>query len=154
TLPGAVADNGRILEPAALKRYADAIVKASLGVTKGDTLVVQAEPAHREFAVEVVAAGYRAGAELVDLQYYDPLVSRARLLNGNDAALGVVSPWSKTRMKELMKPTGPAPRSSASPSPAISTGSLRRRSAPTTRAPPRARTPSGARTSTCGRAGP
>jgi aminopeptidase len=99
-------DNGQILEPAALKRYADAIVKASLGVTKGDTLVVQAEPAHRELAVEVVAAGYRAGAAIVDLQYYDPLVSRARLLNGNDAALGAVSPWSKTRMKELMKPTG------------------------------------------------
>ena len=99
-------DNGLILEPAELKRYADAIVKASLGVTKGDTLVVQAEPAHREFAVEVVAAGYRAGAAIVDLQYYDPLVSRARLLNGNDAALGAVSPWSKTRMKELMKPTG------------------------------------------------
>ena len=99
-------ENGRILEPAALKRYADAIVKASLGVAKGDTLVVQAEPAHRELAVEVVAAGYRAGAEIVDLQYYDPLVSRARLLNGNDAALGAVSPWSRTRMKELMKPTG------------------------------------------------
>ena len=99
-------DNGLILQPAELKRYADAIVKASLGVTKGDTLVVQAEPAHRELAVEVVAAGYRAGAAIVDLQYYDPLVSRARLLNGNDAALGAVSPWSKTRMKELMKPTG------------------------------------------------
>jgi aminopeptidase len=101
-----VPDNGQILGPAELKRYADTIVKASLGVTTGDTLVVQAEPAHREFAVEVVAAGYRAGAEIVDLQYYDPLVSRARLLNGKDAALGAVSPWSKTRMKELMKPTG------------------------------------------------
>ena len=99
-------DNGQILEPAALKRYADAIVKASLGVTKGDTLVVQAEPAHRELAVELVASGYRAGAQVVELQYYDPLVSRARLLNGSDAALGVVSPWSKKRMQELMKPTG------------------------------------------------
>jgi len=101
-----VGDNGQILEPAALKRYADAIVKASLGVTKGDTLVVQAEPAHRELAVELVASGYRAGAQVVELQYYDPLVSRARLLNGSDAALGVVSPWSKKRMQELMKPTG------------------------------------------------
>jgi aminopeptidase len=101
-----VPDNGQILGPAELKRYADAIVKASLGVTTGDTLVVQAEPAHRELAVEVVAAGYRAGAQIVDLQYYDPLVSRARLLNGKDAALGAVPAWSKTRMKELMKPTG------------------------------------------------
>lgn len=101
-----MSDNGSILKPEELRRYADAIVKASLGVTKGDTLVVQAEPAHREFAVEVVAAGFRAGAAVVDLQYYDPLVQRARLLNANDAALGAVSPWSKTRMKELMKPTG------------------------------------------------
>jgi len=101
-----VPDEERILEPAELRRYADALVKASLGVTKGETLVVQAEPAHREIALEAVAAGYRAGAEIVELQYYDPLVARARLLNGSDAALGAVAPWAKTRMRELVKPTG------------------------------------------------
>jgi aminopeptidase len=99
-------EDGRILEPAQLRRYADAIVKASLGVTTGETLIVQAEPAHRELAVAVVEAGYRAGADLVELQYYDPLVSRARLLHGRDAALGVVPPWSKRRMQELVKPHG------------------------------------------------
>ena len=70
----------QILEPAELRRYADAIVKAALSVGPGDTLVIQAEPAHRELAVEMVAAGYRAGATIVELQYYDPLVTRARLL--------------------------------------------------------------------------
>ena len=95
----------RILEPAQLRRYADAIVKAGLGVALGDTLVVQAEPAHRELAVEVVAAGYRAGATIVELQYYDPLVTRARLLNGRDESLGAFSPWAKRRMQELAKPS-------------------------------------------------
>lgn len=99
-------EGGLILEPDELRRYADAIVKASLGVGKGDTLVVQAEPVHRELAVEVVAAGYRAGAEIVELQYHDPLVTRARLLHGPDAALGATPSWSKKRMQELAKPTG------------------------------------------------
>ncbi len=95
-----------ILRPAERRRYADAIVKAALGVGAGDTLVVQAEPAHRELAVEVVAAGYRAGARIVELNYYDPLVTRARLLHGRDEAIGAVSPWAKRRWQELAKPTG------------------------------------------------
>jgi aminopeptidase len=96
----------RILEPAELRRYADAIVKAALAVRKGDTLVVEAAPAHREIAVECVASGYRAGADLVELRYVEPLAARARLLYGRDSALGVVPPWAKRRMQELSKPTG------------------------------------------------
>ena len=96
--------DGPILEPAQLRRYADAIVKASLGVTKGETLIVQGQPAHRELAVAVVEAGYRAGADIVELQYHDPLATRARLLHGRESALGVVPPWSKRRMQELVKP--------------------------------------------------
>jgi aminopeptidase len=99
-----VDEGGSILTPEERRRYADAIVKASLGVGKGDTLLVQAEPEHRELAIEVVAAGYRAGAEIVELDYKDPLATRARLLHGADAALGAVSPWTKRRMRELMKP--------------------------------------------------
>jgi aminopeptidase len=94
-----------VLEPEELRRYADAIVKASLGVGKGETLVVQADPPHRELAVECVAAGYRAGAALVELQYRDPLADRARLLHAREDALGATSPWAKTRMRELSKPT-------------------------------------------------
>jgi aminopeptidase len=93
-----------LLAPAELARYADAIVKASLGLGPGDTLVVQAEPAHRELALACVASGYRAGAHAVELQYYDPLVTRARLLYGRDDALGVVTPWTKRRLQELTKP--------------------------------------------------
>jgi aminopeptidase len=99
-----VADEA-ILAPAELRRYADAIVKASLGVRKGDTLVVTGEPAHRELVVAVTEAGYRAGALIVDAWYLDPRVSRARLLYGSDDALGVVSPWAERRYRELAKPT-------------------------------------------------
>jgi aminopeptidase len=95
-----------ILAPGELRRYADAIVKASLGVGKGDTLVVSGEPAHRELAVAIADAGYRAGALIVEVSYADPLVERARLLHAGDDALGVVSPWAERRFRELTKPTG------------------------------------------------
>jgi aminopeptidase len=98
-------DEGALLEPAQLERYANAIVKASLGVAAGDTLVVQAEPAHRELALAVVAAGYRAGATIVELMYADPLATRARLLHGRDDALGALAPWQQRRLQELVKPT-------------------------------------------------
>jgi aminopeptidase len=101
-----VSEAEQILEPAERRRYADAIVKAALSVGPGDTLVIQAEPAHRELAVETVAAGYRAGATIVELQYYDPLVTRARLLNGRNEAIGAIAPWSKRRLNELAKPYG------------------------------------------------
>ena len=95
-----------ILEPQQLRRYADAIAKASLGVSRGDVLLVQGAPAHRELVVAVAEAGYRAGAHLVDVSYYDPLAERARLEHGPKAALGVVTPWALRRMRELVKPHG------------------------------------------------
>jgi len=94
-----------LLEPHELRRYADAIVKASLGVTVGETLVVQGEHAHRELMVAVADAGYRAGAHIVEVTYGDPLVLRARLEHGRDDALGVITPWSARRMRELTKPS-------------------------------------------------
>jgi aminopeptidase len=101
-----VTTNGQILEPERLRRYADAIVKASLGVAEGETLVVQGEPDHREILVAVAEAGYRAGATFVEVQYGDPRVVRARMKLGKDAALGAVSSWGKQRLVELAKPSG------------------------------------------------
>ncbi len=95
-----------LLEPSQLRRYADAITKASLGITKGDVLLVQGSCAHRELVVAVAEAGYRAGAEVVDVSYYDALAERARLEHGSTAALGVVTPWALRRMRELVKPHG------------------------------------------------
>ena len=95
-----------LLPPASLARYADAIVRASLGIENGDTLVVQGEPEHRELLVAVAESAYRAGARFVDVVTGDPLVLRARLLHGSDDALGALSPWSRRRLREASGPHG------------------------------------------------
>jgi aminopeptidase len=91
-----------LLPPESLARYADAIVRASLGIEKGDTLVVQGEPEHRELLIAVAESAYRVGARFVDVVTADPLVMRARLLHGSDDALGALSPWSRRRYREAM----------------------------------------------------
>jgi aminopeptidase len=96
----------QLLPPEALARYADAIVRACLSVEKGDTLVVQGEPEHRELLVAVAGSAYRAGARYVDVVTTDPLVMRARLLHGTDDALGAVSPWARRRYREVASPHG------------------------------------------------
>ncbi|HKD94068.1 MAG TPA: aminopeptidase [Gaiellaceae bacterium] len=95
-----------LLPPASLSRYADAIVRASLGIGKGDTLIVQGQPEHRELFVAVAESAYRAGAHFVDVVTADPLVTRARLLNGSDDTLGALSPWSRRRLREASAPHG------------------------------------------------
>jgi aminopeptidase len=95
-----------LLPPAALARYADAIVRASLGIEKGDTLVVLGQPEHRELLVAMTESGYRAGAQFVDSVTTDPLAMRARLLYGDDDTLGVLSPWARRRFREASAPHG------------------------------------------------
>jgi aminopeptidase len=95
-----------LLPAESLERYADAIVRASLGIGPGDTLVVQGEPEHRELLVAVAAAAYRAGAQFVDVVTADPLVMRARLLYGSNDAIGVLSPWARRRLREVAGPHG------------------------------------------------
>lgn len=93
-----------LLPPASLQRYADAIVKTSLAVGKGDTLVAQGEHEHRELLVALAESAYRAGARHVDVVVGDPLVMRARLQHGSNEALGAVSPWAMRRLREMVKP--------------------------------------------------
>lgn len=90
-----------LLPPESLARYADAIVRASLGIEEGDTLVIQAQPEHRELTVAIAESAYRAGATFVDAVTADPLVTRARLLHGSDAAVGALSPWARRRFREV-----------------------------------------------------
>ena len=95
-----------LLPPAALARYADAIVRASLGIEKGDTLVVDGEPEHRELLVAIAESAYRAGARFVDVVTGDPLVMRARLRHASDDAIGALSPWALRRFREVARPNG------------------------------------------------
>jgi aminopeptidase len=94
-----------ILEPQQLRRYADAIVKASLGVGKGDTLVVSGELEHRQLMLATAEAGYRAGATISDVEYGDPLAYRLRLEHGTAEARRTISPWRLREYRELVKPT-------------------------------------------------
>jgi len=95
-----------LLPAESLARYADAIVRASLGIEKGDTLVVQGQPEHRELLVAIAESAYKAGAQFVDIVTADPLVQRARLLHGSDDALGALSPWRRRQLRELAGPRG------------------------------------------------
>jgi aminopeptidase len=65
---------------------------------------VRGAPAARELMVAVAASAYRLGAHAVDVVTNDPLVMRARLEHGRDDAIGVLTPWHKVRLRELMKP--------------------------------------------------
>jgi aminopeptidase len=94
---------GGLLKPDELARYADAIVKVGTSLSRGDDLLITCQPAHREFAVALVEAGYRAGARSVDVDYNDPLVRAAYLRSASDKSIGYVSPWRAARMRASVK---------------------------------------------------
>ena len=87
-----------------LTRYADAVVKIGIAFGRGDDLLVTCQPAHREFAVALVEAGFRAGAHTVDVEYTDPLVRAAYLRSAPDEAVGYVTPWRAARVRATVKP--------------------------------------------------
>jgi aminopeptidase len=93
-----------VLRPEELARYADAVVKVGLALGRGDDLLVTCQPAHREFAVALVEAGYRAGARLVEIDYIDPLVRAAHLRNAPDKSIGHVTRWHAARTRASVKP--------------------------------------------------
>ena len=92
------------MKPAELARYADAVVKVGLSLGRGDYLLVTCQPAHREFAVALVEAGYRAGACNVDIDYADPLVRAAYLRSASDESVGHVPAWRASRVRAQIKP--------------------------------------------------
>jgi aminopeptidase len=60
---------------------------------------VVAEPGHRELAVGVVEAAYRAGAKHAEVQYADPFVHAAQLRGSAEEWLGWVPPWRERQMR-------------------------------------------------------
>ena len=68
-----------LLLPQELARYADAVVKVGLSIGPGDDLIVTCQPAHRELAVAIVEAAYRARARSVEVEYVDPFIRAAYL---------------------------------------------------------------------------
>jgi aminopeptidase len=93
-----------LLESDELARYADAVVKVGVSLGRDDHLIVTCQPAHREFAVALVEAGYRSGASNVDVEYADPLVRAAYLRTAPDRSLGQVSASRAARVRASVKP--------------------------------------------------
>src|SRR5690348_9450338 len=89
------------MTPGELGRYAELIVKSGIAFRRGDTLVVQAGLPHRDLAIALSEAAYRAGAEAVDIAYDDPRLRAARITYGRRSALGVRTPWQRARMRGL-----------------------------------------------------
>jgi aminopeptidase len=85
------------MEPFELERYARVVLRGCLAFRRGDTLIVNANPAHRELVVALAEAAYRAGAVAVDAVVVDPRVEAARIRSGSDAALGHTTSWREAR---------------------------------------------------------
>jgi aminopeptidase len=94
-----------LLPPDETARYADAAIRVGLHLRKGDDLVVNCQPAHREFAAAVIEAAYRAGARTAEVVMTDPLVRAARLRAAPTERLGELTPWQSARARGAVKET-------------------------------------------------
>jgi len=89
------------MKPDELRRYAEMIVKGCIAFRRGDSLLQRVSIAHRELAVAVAEAAYRAGAAAVDVDYDDPRVYAARIRHGSEAALGERTSWQREQVRAL-----------------------------------------------------
>ena len=87
-----------------MARYADAMVRTAVSLSKDDDLIVTCEPAHRDLAIALVEAGYRAGARVVEVVYADPLLRAARLRTAPESFVGYISPWRVKRLRAALEP--------------------------------------------------
>ncbi len=85
------------MKPDELQRYAEMVVRGCVAFRRGDTLLQQVSLGHRELAVAIAEAAYRAGAVAVEVEYDDPRVYAAKIRSGPKDALGHVSPWRRAR---------------------------------------------------------
>ena len=87
------------MKAAELRRYADMVVKGCVALRRGDVILVRLSLGHRELAVAVAEAAYRAGAAVVDVDYDDPRIYAARILHGSKEALGSREPWREAEVR-------------------------------------------------------
>ncbi len=89
------------MKPNELQRYAEMIVKGCLAFRPGDTLLELVSFGHRELAVAVAEAAYRAGALAVDATYEDNRVYAAKIRHASKQALGHQPPWKVAQWRAL-----------------------------------------------------
>jgi aminopeptidase len=84
------------MKPGELARYAEMIVTGCIAVSRGDTIVIRANPAHRELVVALGEAAYRRGAAYVEQDVEDARLTAARIAHGSDETLGQAVSWTLT----------------------------------------------------------
>jgi aminopeptidase len=89
------------MKPDELQRYAEMIVKGCVAFRRGDTLLELVSFGHRELAVAVAEAAYRAGALAVDATYEDNRVYAAKIRHASKDALGHQTPWKIAQWRAL-----------------------------------------------------
>jgi aminopeptidase len=89
------------MKPDELQRYAEMIVKGCVAFRRGDTLLELVSFGHRELAVAVAEAAYRAGALAVDATYEDNRVYAAKIRHASKEALGHQTPWKIAQWRAL-----------------------------------------------------
>jgi aminopeptidase len=89
-----------------LSRLADLAVGLGANVQQGQIVSVGAEFGQEEFAREIAASAYRRGAKFVDVNYFDPIVKRARIEHAPEDTLDFVPPWYGMRLLELGRQRG------------------------------------------------
>jgi aminopeptidase len=89
------------MKPDELRRYAEMIVRGCIAFRRGDMLIELVSLGHRELAVAVAEAAYRAGAQAVDVQYDDSKVYAAKIAHAPKSALGHQTPWRVAQWKAI-----------------------------------------------------
>ncbi len=89
-----------------LERYADVVLRSCLAVRSDDTIAIHGEPAHRDLIVALTASAYRHGAGLVDVQFVEPRVRRARVIEASEEGLARQPAWAERRMRDLIAARG------------------------------------------------
>jgi aminopeptidase len=89
------------MKPDELRRYAEMIVKGCIAFRRGDTLLELVSFGHRELAVAVAEAAYRAGALAVDAAYEDNHIYAAKIRHAPKHALGHQPTWKIAQWRAL-----------------------------------------------------
>jgi aminopeptidase len=101
TVPITVEEMPGPMKPAELERYADMVVRGCIAFRRGDELLIRPSLAHRDLAVALTEAAYRAGAAAVDVEYEDNRVYAARIRYASRDGLGARTSWQRERMRAL-----------------------------------------------------
>jgi aminopeptidase len=75
-------------------------------VQPGQLVMVTAELGHKELARHVAAACYEAGAQFVDVSYFDPFLKRERVEHADPSTLEYVPEWYGERLLALADARG------------------------------------------------